>query len=194
MGKGVAAALLMALLRTQVRACVGEQPFGLPVLRQLMLSTGDDFRRAGAMATLQLFRFDPASRRLAWLVAGHHPPLLFREGAWAIMEGARGMALGLTRNPPGEGSVGSFTLQPGDLVVFWSDGLLEVACPGRKAPRIEGVLNVVRDLAPTGAVDAVRALQQRLAAALQPGSSSDDMTVLALSVPGSLRGGERVDG
>lgn len=194
MGKGVAAALLMALLRTQVRACAGEQPFGLPVLRHLVFATGDDFRRAGSMATLQLFRFEPASRHLTWLVAGHHPPLLFRGGAWALMEGPRGAALGLTRNPPGEGSVGSCTLEPGDLVLFWSDGLLEAAGPGRKASRIESVLNVVRDLAPSGAVDAVRQLQQRLAAALQPGSLGDDMTVLALSVTGSPRGGEGIDG
>lgn len=191
MGKGVAAALLMALLRTQIRACAGEQPFGLPVLRRLTVCTGDDFRRAGAMATLQLFRFEPGPRRLTWLAAGHHPPLLFREGAWALMEGARGAALGLSRNPPGAGCVGSCTLQPGDLVVFWSDGLLEIACPGRKTPRIDGVLNLVRDLPPTGAVDAIRQLRQRVAGAFEGGSSSDDITALALSVPGSARGGGR---
>lgn len=194
MGKGVAAALLMALLRTQVRACAGEQPFGLPVLRHVMFATVDDFRRAGAMATLQMFRYEPVSRRLTWLVAGHHPPLLFRRGTWSLMEGPTGAALGLTRTPPGERSIGARTLEPGDLVLFWSDGLLEAACPGRKASRIEPVLRVVGDLAPNGPVDAVRQLQQRLEATPQPGAWSDDVTVLALGVRNRAGDGEGVGG
>ncbi len=183
MGKGVAAALLMALLRAQVRSCAGERPFGLPVLRRLGASTTADLRRAGAMATLQLLRLEPHSRELTWLVAGHHPPLLRRDGRWGLLEGPRGMALGLLEDPPRERSVGRCTLKPGDLVLLWSDGLLELAFPDRRAIRIEGVLDIVSDLAPADAVEAVRLLEERLKATVPPGSSKDDVTVLALSVP-----------
>jgi len=66
--------------------------------------------------------FDPPSRVLTWAQAGHPPPVLVR-GAWARpLDPPAGIMLGAGR----EGyDLATLQLQPGDLLMLYSDGLVE---------------------------------------------------------------------
>jgi serine phosphatase RsbU (regulator of sigma subunit) len=66
--------------------------------------------------------FDPASRMLTWAQAGHPPPVLIR-GAWTRpLPQPDGILLGADRRGYTAATV---QLQPGDLLLLYSDGLVE---------------------------------------------------------------------
>lgn len=76
-----------------------------------------------------LAKLDVGTGRLRWISAGHPPPLLLRNGQ---LIGALGLApspplgLRLADREPVEGEV---SLQPGDMVLLYSDGLTEARRP-----------------------------------------------------------------
>jgi serine phosphatase RsbU (regulator of sigma subunit) len=66
--------------------------------------------------------FDPASRVLTWAQAGHPPPVLVR-GSWARpVDPPSGILLG-AGNAPYEAA--TLALDPGDVLLLYSDGLIE---------------------------------------------------------------------
>src|SRR5580698_6399538 len=66
--------------------------------------------------------FDPASRTLTWAQAGHPPPVLVR-GSWARpLDPPAGILLGAGQE---EYAAAVLALAPGDLLLLYSDGLIE---------------------------------------------------------------------
>jgi serine phosphatase RsbU (regulator of sigma subunit) len=116
--------------------------------------------------------FDPRERVLTWAQAGHPPPVLVR-GAWAVpLEPPAGILLGA-----GRGSYGAETLllRPGDLLLLYSDGLVE----RRDRSIDEGVAKLV------GAVRGVGDPERLVSVALDALGSThtdDDTCLVALAV------------
>ena len=70
---------------------------------------------------------DPAYRTLTYARAGHNPPRLARDGRVISLEGHGGLPLGIL----GEKGYGQSTivLEPGDLLLLYTDGITEAAAP-----------------------------------------------------------------
>jgi hypothetical protein len=91
--------------------------------------------------TGQLAQLDLGAGRLKWVNAGHPRPLLFRHGhVVGDLAGETSLPLGLGDVPAETAQV---SLEPGDLVLFMTDGVLEARSPqgqlfGRA--RLEGLL------------------------------------------------------
>ncbi|HLH44162.1 MAG TPA: SpoIIE family protein phosphatase [Bryobacteraceae bacterium] len=118
-GKGAAAALYGALIGGLLRILApgGRSPAQLMVsLNQALLE-----RRVDAQyATLTVAQWDPARRRLLLANAGSEPPLLCRGGE--IQERrVEGVPIGLLEDREYEEA--ELILEPGDIVVFYSDGV-----------------------------------------------------------------------
>lgn len=116
--------------------------------------------------------FDPATRSLTWAQAGHPPPLLIR-GGWARpLAQPSGILLGAGRS----GYEAAFvTLEAGDLLLLYSDGLIE----RRDRPLDEGLATLAR--AAAGIADP----EQVIAAVLDALGSTDpedDTCLVALHV------------
>lgn len=73
--------------------------------------------------TGHLVELDVATGELAWVAAGHPAPMLVRGGRTHDLEVATAlpMGTGLTGDP----TVTTYGLEPGDLVLFFSDGVTE---------------------------------------------------------------------
>jgi serine phosphatase RsbU (regulator of sigma subunit) len=67
--------------------------------------------------------YDPATRILRWARAGHLPPLLARGGATHPLDRLPGLLLG--GDPSSGYPVAELPLHPGELVLFYTDGLVE---------------------------------------------------------------------
>lgn len=109
------------------------------VLRNL-LATEDDLRtvleRADAFAartptlfgaTMVLARLDPADGSLRYVTCGHPPPLVVGAAAGAGFGPAAGFLPATGSGPLGTGStmvIGSAALQPGELLLLYTDGLI----------------------------------------------------------------------
>lgn len=94
--------------------------------------------------------YDPATRRLAYACAGHNPPRLKRcsRGTLASLDGVTSLPLGI--NPEEVYDEKTVELRPGDLVVFYTDGITEATNPAGEMyglSRLDAVLGKCPDSA-----------------------------------------------
>ncbi len=73
--------------------------------------------------TAFLAEFDPANRALTYINAGHNAPILRRSSGGVERLTAGGLPLGIRAN--GSYESGSVSLQAGDWLVIFTDGLVE---------------------------------------------------------------------
>ncbi|MGO9296928.1 MAG: PP2C family protein-serine/threonine phosphatase [Streptosporangiaceae bacterium] len=119
-GHGLAAAAGMARLRGALAglAITGSPPERLVGWLNDLVHHVAPEHTASVMAGY----YQPASRVLTWAQAGHPPPLLVR-GAWARpLERPAGILLGASH---GRYAAGRLALSPGDLLLLYTDGLVE---------------------------------------------------------------------
>lgn len=122
-GKGVAAALLMAAVRSSLRAYADDEAS----LARVLARVNDALCRDTFMhefATIWYGSFEPTSGTLVYGSAGHDPPLLARRGltgAEQIEElGGTGLVVGVLEGQSYE--QWSCRFEPGDVFVGYTDG------------------------------------------------------------------------
>jgi sigma-B regulation protein RsbU (phosphoserine phosphatase) len=122
-GKSVPAALLMATLQASLRTIAGE---GAPLadlvarLNRYACAHSLDGRR---FTTAVLSEYDPQTRRLTYVNAGHNAPILRRRNGGLEKLDVGGLPLGI--RSPGYYETASLELQPGDALIFYTDGVVE---------------------------------------------------------------------
>ncbi len=134
-GKGISAALLMATVQSSVRAQLrGKLEAAAPSgrVRSGPVSTAQvvaelnqhlyAFTAAEKYATFWLGIYEDETGVLTYTNAGHLPPVIFRGGAWERLE-VNGTVVGAFPFVKYEES--RVVLQPGDLLVCYTDGITE---------------------------------------------------------------------
>ena len=132
-GKGISAALLMATLQSSVRTrlsfsrdtadftgnapCLSTSVLVSSLNNQLYKTTSPE-----KYATFFLGVFDTASSRFNYTNAGHLPPILFRNGKASKLE-IDGTVVGAF--PSAEYGESHVDLEPGDLLLCYTDGITE---------------------------------------------------------------------
>ena len=175
-GHGVTAATAMSQVRTALRAYMldGRSPAEcvdrLDVLVQALLP--------GQTATVVVAAIDPASGRVELANAGHPPPLVLTGGACRQLPSAGRPLLGVAF---GQARTDELTLAPGDVLLMYTDGLVE-----RRGIEIDESID--RLSAAAVAADHSRPLESWIDALLTavPGTLDDDLTIVALRTTGSL--------
>ncbi len=141
-GKGLPAAMMMAQFATEVRHCLAAAEtlkLAMSSLNRFVASLDEGF------VTFCLCLLDANRSRITLLNAGHPPPLCVRKQLGTVEQ------LGLERStfPLGiaeehEFHTSSTLLQPGDEVLFFTDGLIEAMAPDNS---LYGESRVLRHLA-----------------------------------------------
>ena len=122
-GKGVSAALFMALSRTLLRACVEGKTDTTAALREANRFICRD-AQSSMFVTVFSAILDPERQTLACVNAGHNPPLVVRgDSGDAAFLRQDGIAMGVIPEMVINEEV--VTLKPGDLVVLYTDGVTE---------------------------------------------------------------------
>jgi sigma-B regulation protein RsbU (phosphoserine phosphatase) len=122
-GKGISGALLMANLQANLRS---QYAVALDDPSRLLRSVNQLFfenTAESSYATLFFADYDDTLRRLRYANCGHNPPALIRSGGGVERLSATTTVLGLFQN--WECPIKEQTLQPGDTLVLYSDGLTE---------------------------------------------------------------------
>ncbi|MBP7147869.1 MAG: serine/threonine-protein phosphatase [Acidobacteria bacterium] len=172
-GKGLPAALLMAKLQATLRAMAPESTDLARLARrvnQVMCRDGIENRFA------TLFYAELAhDGTLRYFNAGHNPPLLVREGAVEKMH-ASGIPVGMLEGAEYAGA--EATLAPGDLLIVYSDGLVEARdARGEEfgLERLERLAALLRDV-PVEQAGAT--IAQRHREVVGDGKPTDDWSLL----------------
>lgn len=176
-GKGVPASLVMMMLRTVMRAVAtsGMGPDQVLARANAVLAEDAD---ACMFVTVFLGLLDIESGLLTYVNAGHNAPyLLPPEGSRRELP-SHGPALGLFEDARFEAR--SVSMQDGELLFLYSDGVTEAFAPSREQygeDRLVDVLAACRRDAVSVVVERVMADVDRFAAGWE---QSDDITCLAL--------------
>lgn len=122
-GKSIPAAMLMATFQASLKTLsntAGSLTDLVSRMNQYACSNSQNGRR---FTTTFLAEYDPTNRSLTYVNAGHNAPMLRRQsGAIERLE-AGGVPLGILENAPYESQ--TVTLQPGDWLVIFTDGVVE---------------------------------------------------------------------
>lgn len=120
-GHGVLAAATMGQLRNALRAYASEGAPPSTVLRRLSQLVADDGDAVFATATYGVY--DLAARQLLWANAGHVPALLCSDRGTRFLNEPVDPILGVDQEL--EYGLGQATLEPGDMMLWYTDGLVE---------------------------------------------------------------------
>lgn len=126
MGKGVPAGLIMTMLRGMLRAEVLNGHSPARILQDLNYVMHTDLENSNRFVTLFYAEYNPDSRILSYGNAAHNPPFLWQAATNTIRRlDTVGMLLGLDMTT--QYHEATTTLQPGDTVIFYTDGFTEAA-------------------------------------------------------------------
>ena len=126
-GKGMPAALLMALLQGSLRTLLSAGLRGEELVAKLNAHLCANIP-SNRLITLFYGELDPATGRLAYVNAGHNPPFLLpRRASPPARLCATAMALGITTET--EFASMTVALEPGDRLVLYTDGVTEAEDP-----------------------------------------------------------------
>jgi sigma-B regulation protein RsbU (phosphoserine phosphatase) len=180
-GHGVSAAVVMAMTHTLLHAFPGPpQPPSrvLAHVNRYLLATAPE----GMFATAFYGVYDPRHRRLHYATAGHPPPRL-RRGPYTIhgLDSRGGLPLGILPEETWEEQ--EVALWPGDVLLLYTDGLLEGTNPAGESFGLRRLDSALR-LAPLRAGPLVQHVERRYRDFCGDAPDLDDRTLLAaVAVP-----------
>jgi phosphoserine phosphatase RsbU/P len=179
-GHGVGAAVGMAMVHTLLQSC--PDPAASPsrilsyVNRHLMRVAP-----RGMFATAWYGIYDPARRRMDYSIAGHPAPLLRRGREVSELDTTRGLPLGVDEED--SWNEATTTLRPGDVLLLYTDGLIEGVNPAGEPFDKERVAEALR-LSPFRAGRIVEHVDRYFRHFRGDGPDLDDRTLLAaVAVP-----------
>ena len=121
-GKSMPAALLMATFQASLKTLSATSPDLCELVCGLNRYACDHSIRGSRFTTAFLAEYDPATRELKYVNAGHNPPLRLR-GIDVESLTVGGVPLGILKEANYE--AGSTTLAPGDTLAIYTDGVVE---------------------------------------------------------------------
>ena len=187
-GKGISAAILMANLQALLRAMadIGRSPGEVVSRLNHHLNQVTDESR---FATFFYAEWSPPDRRLSFVNAGHLPPIVVGSCRGRRLDKG-GFPLGVFRDADFE--VGELTLQAGDMLVLYSDGITEATSEAGEQFEEQRLQQAVEERCSAPLLE----IQSHILDALHKWSDKepqDDMTLLIVrATTGAGRGHENL--
>lgn len=176
-GKGIPAALLMAVTMTLLRALAPELHDPEEILRRVNDGLASHNPRM-MFVTLLCATYEARSGRLTYASAGHPPAVLVREGSAQLLPLKPGMPAGIRSGLTALSQ--SIELRPEDLVVFYTDGVTEAFDAAGTLYGESRLLKELAGLSGCTAAEATAAVLRSIHAHAGDCPQSDDIAVLAL--------------
>lgn len=175
-GKGMPAALFMALTRSIVRASAASAPSATAAINQANQLICAD-AAGGMFVTLFYAQLDPTTGNLNYVNAGHNPAWLYRAEDDRWLELTRtGMALGMFNvHTLTQGAV---RLNSGDFVFMYTDGLIDVANAQGEKFGSERLQQLLIENRRASTADIVSALDEAIRHFREGQALFDDITIV----------------
>jgi len=176
--KGMPAALFMALTRTLMRAAALEEMSPAAALARVNDLLVPDAQQ-GMFVTAVYATLSLETGELTYANAGHNLPLLLRSRTRALEQlGKGGMALGVLEGIRLEERV--ISLEPGDHLIFYTDGITEAFSPEDDIYGEERLQATIRAADAGSAQAMLDAIDDSVAAFIGDTHPSDDRTIMVL--------------
>lgn len=177
-GKGVPAALFMMLSRTVLRSVTGNIEEPGEVLTVVNDQLHED-NESCMFVTMLYIVYDPYKNELVYSSGGHDPPLLVHsDGSSVQLDLTDGMALGIV--PDLKYQQSSCTLNRGDSVVLYTDGVTEAINTDEEQLGIERVREAFNSKPPMSAKQSCNLVVELVEDFARGMPQFDDTTCLVL--------------
>jgi sigma-B regulation protein RsbU (phosphoserine phosphatase) len=178
-GKGLAAALMISNVQSSLRTAAllaGDDAATIlrAVNRQVYGSSLSD-----RYATLFYGVFDPQSRTLRYVNAGHNPPMVIRRDGSVTWLETGGAPVGMF--PDWNYEEGSVQFNPGDRLLAYTDGVTEAVNRAGEEWGVEGLRRAATEIDSRSAGETVHGVFAALDE-FSGGCQTDDATILAFEV------------
>jgi serine phosphatase RsbU (regulator of sigma subunit) len=175
-GKSVPAALLMATLQASLRTIAGEHAPLADLVARLNRYASAHSLEGRRFTTAVLCEYNPLSRRLTYVNAGHNAPILRRANGGLEILDIGGLPLGIQKDVNYE--TASLELKPGDALIFFTDGVVEAFNEAGEEFGNDRWLGAIRNLPDWKAQETLQFLMKSVDEFVGATRQSDDITCL----------------
>jgi sigma-B regulation protein RsbU (phosphoserine phosphatase) len=185
-GKGIAAALMMASLQASLRGEATRAPENLAALMSNVNRLVYEASSSNRYATFFYGQYNPATRSLTYVNAGHNPPMLFH-GTGKDVQLARlevgGTVVGLLESFPYE--QGNLTIEPGDVFIAFTDGISESMNSTDEEWGEKALIETVKACSGLSPSETITRVMQAADEFVAGAKQHDDMTLVVLRAASS---------
>lgn len=178
-GDSIPAAVVMTSLRGALHALLSEHREDLPPLNQMIEVLNQAVVRVTATQQFMSCVFgiiDNRSKTFVYSNAGHPPPIFVRNRETQVLR-SLGMVMGVIDSA--SYGIETIQLQPNDLLILFSDGILEARDENQKMFRNDGVIAALNHAAD----DSAQMILESIWSAFEEhtgGANNDDRTLLVI--------------
>ncbi len=182
-GKGLPASLMMTQLSAFLRAMADQRVRNWGHLAERVNRRMNDVRDRNRYTTLFAGSLNPLNGDLRYVNGGHNPPLLVRADGEVARLSPTGPMVGLL--PGVSFTEGHAHMEPGDVLVIFTDGIVEAEDPAGEDLGDGPLADVVRSRPQAGADELFEALLVCAFQHLGEGRFRDDVTLVVIKRMGA---------
>ncbi|MEI6206164.1 MAG: SpoIIE family protein phosphatase [Desulfuromonadales bacterium] len=180
-GHSVGAALIMAEVRTLLRAQINVIHSASAILNTLNTMLYDDLTRAELFITMFYAKYNSATGRLTYSNAGHNHPLIHRKGEISCIElDTEGLIIGVKPSVVFEER--SIELVSGDVLLFFTDGLTEAHNQDGDPFGTERICRHLDNVTSLSAREIIDSFYNEIFEFTGSGTLQDDVSIVALKI------------
>jgi phosphoserine phosphatase RsbU/P len=181
-GKGVAAALMIASVQSSLRTAALFTGNDLATLLKIVNLQAYASSLEDRYATVFYGVFDGATRTLRYVNAGHTPPIILRRNGSIDTLETGGAPVGMF--PDSSYEEGAVQLDPGDVVITYTDGVVEAANQSGEEWGVQRLLKATAAWARLGTENAEHLVRSIFSSMdnFSRGCQTDDATLAVLRV------------
>jgi sigma-B regulation protein RsbU (phosphoserine phosphatase) len=181
-GKGIAASLIMAMCRSNLRSRAHENLSPASVLHAVNQSIFPDIKEDMFVSFLYLI-LEKGSNEITVARAGHEPPILYSRASKSIqLIEPTGMAAGIDGGPVFKRSVKDhrFTMDQGDILLLYTDGLIEATDRNGDEFGMKRLNETVEKYSSESSETLIRSIVEEVKQFSVGMSQTDDITLIAI--------------
>ncbi|MEI6305441.1 MAG: SpoIIE family protein phosphatase, partial [Deltaproteobacteria bacterium] len=180
-GHSVGAALIMAEVRTLLRAQANSALNASTILETLNSQLYEDLTRSELFITMFYARYHAETSRLSFANAGHNHPLIMRTGeSSCISLDAEGLIIGVKKSVVFEERI--IELHKGDVVLFYTDGLNEATNHDGEQFGVERIWDHLLSVAFLPVPEIIDSFYRRVSEFSGSGTLQDDISLVVLKI------------
>ncbi|MGC2236800.1 MAG: SpoIIE family protein phosphatase [Pyrinomonadaceae bacterium] len=181
-GKGIGASLMMASLQASLRGQAIHFKSDLAGLMKQINSLVYEASTSNRYATFFYAQYEPATRKLVYVNAGHNPPFLIRASGEVVKLEEGGAVVGMLPPMLVNYKQGEIELETGDLLVGFTDGISEAMNPQEEEWSEDAMLEELKKITEKSAEEILPHIVACADKFADGAKQHDDMTMIIVKV------------
>jgi phosphoserine phosphatase RsbU/P len=181
-GKGIGASLMMASLQASLRGQAIHFKDDLAGLMKQINSLVYEASTSNRYATFFYAQYEPESKKLAYVNAGHNPPFLLRKSGEVVRLEEGGAVVGMLPSMLVNYKQGEIELETGDMLVGFTDGISEAMNPQEEEWSEDAMLEELKNLTDKSSEEILQIIVACADEFANGAKQHDDMTMIIVRV------------